>query len=196
MAMKQLGTVLLLAVCVVYVARCPQFALAQHSSVSVDWKAELEKARDGIKKNPKSAFWHNQAGVAYDALGDFERAVKELQMASTLDATDPIHDYALYAIYKRKGMLAQEREVLLKVLEVDSVNPLGRFEFAYVLEKEGHLADSLREYRIARQLAVDVKGPEYIDPRGNPYGTGSIRDEADSAIDRVSKLIASGQRAK
>jgi tetratricopeptide (TPR) repeat protein len=196
MAMKQLGTALLLAVCVVYIPGCFQFALAQHSSVSVDWKAELEKAQNGIKKNPKSAFWHNQAGVAYDALGDFERAVKELQMASALDPTDPIHDYALYAIYKRKGMLAQERDVLLNGLEVDSANPLGRFEFAYVLEKEGHLVDSLREYRAAKQLVAQMEGPEYKDQRGNPYDISSVREEADSAIDRVSKLIASGQRAK
>jgi hypothetical protein len=31
-----------------------------------------------IKKNPKSAFWHNQAGVAYNALGEFKSAAKEI----------------------------------------------------------------------------------------------------------------------
>jgi hypothetical protein len=33
-----------------------------HGSVSVDWNAELTKAKAGIRNNPKSAFWHNQAG--------------------------------------------------------------------------------------------------------------------------------------
>jgi hypothetical protein len=42
-----------------------QLTSVQHGSVPVDWKAELAKAKAGIEKNPKSAFWHNQAGVAY-----------------------------------------------------------------------------------------------------------------------------------
>ena len=33
----------------------------EHGSVPVDLKAELAKAKAGIEKNPKSAFWHNQA---------------------------------------------------------------------------------------------------------------------------------------
>ena len=114
----------------------PSAILAQHGTVTVDWKAELAKAKAGIEKNPKSAFWHNQAGVAYDALGDFENAVKELKLASTLDPSNPIDDYALYALYKRRGMHPEQREVLLNALENDPKNPFGRFEFAFVLEKE------------------------------------------------------------
>jgi hypothetical protein len=82
---------------------------------------------------------------------------------------------------------------LLSALEKDSANPLGRFEFAYVLEKEGALADSLREYRTTKRLVMAVKGSEYIDARGNPYDVNSIREEVDKAIDRVAKLIASKQ---
>jgi len=55
------------------------------------------KAKAGIEKNPKSAFWHNQAGVAYDALGDFDIAVKEIKLATTLDSSDPSNYYTLYA---------------------------------------------------------------------------------------------------
>jgi tetratricopeptide (TPR) repeat protein len=169
--------------------------LAQHETVSVDLKAELAKATAGIAKNPKSAFWHTQAGVVYSALGDFESAVKELKTASSLDPWDPINDYTLYAIYKRKGMHAEQRQLILDALEKDPDNPLGHFEFAYILEEEKGWADSLREYQIAKRLAANVKGPMYRDSRGNAYSVVT-REEVDKAIDRVSKLNDSAQRQK
>jgi hypothetical protein len=82
--MKRFRIALLTFVCLLCAAADLPFLLAQHGSVTVDWKAELAKAKAGIAKNPKSAFWHNQAGVAYDALGEFANAVKELKLASTL----------------------------------------------------------------------------------------------------------------
>lgn len=194
--MRQLAIALLVGACVVCVIDPSLRVLAQDSSVPVNWQAELEKAKAGIEKNPDSAFWHNQAGVAYDALGDFKSAVRELKLASTLDPTNTISDYALYALYKRKGMLAQEREILLKALEKDPANPLGRFEFAGVLEKKGHPQDALREYREARRLVAAVKGSEYIDSRGNPYDIDGVRDEVDKAIARVTKLTASDQHVR
>jgi tetratricopeptide (TPR) repeat protein len=173
-----------------------QFIMAQHGSVAVDWNAELAKAKAGIEKNPKSAFWHNQAGVAYDALGDFQNAVKELKLASTLDPSNPINDYTLYAIYKKRAMLPEQREVLLDALEKDSNNPVGRFEFAYILEEEKHWADSLREYQVAKRLAASVKGPMYTDLRGNAYEVDGVREQADKAIERVAKLNESAQHQK
>ena len=165
--------------------------LAQQGSVNVDWKAELAKAKAGIEKNPKSAFWHNQAGVAYDALGDFESAVKEVKFATTLDSSNPSNYYTLYALYKRKGLRSEQREVLLDALEKDADNPVGHIEFAYILEEEKHWADSLREYQTAKRLAANVKGSKYIEPRGNVYQLDNIRAEVDNAIDRVTKLSKS-----
>jgi tetratricopeptide (TPR) repeat protein len=177
---------------------CGDFQLTsvQHESVPVDWKAELAKAKAGIEENPKSAFWHNQAGVAYDALGDFETAVKEIKLATTLDPSDPMNYYTLYALYKRKAMHVQQRQVLLDALEKDANNPVGRFEFAYILEEEKHWADSLREYQVAKGLAAWVKGPMYRDPRGNVYEVDGVRREVDKAINRVAKLNESAQHQK
>jgi tetratricopeptide (TPR) repeat protein len=162
--------------------------LAQHDTIQVDWKAELAKARAGIADNPKSAFWHNQASVAYDALGYFEIAVKELKLASTLDPDDPIHHYGLFALYQRKGMLRQQRQALLSALEIDGRNPIGLFELGVLLEKEGYPEESLKEYREAKLFAVDVKGDEYIDRRGNPFEIGFVRKNVDAHIERVAKL--------
>jgi hypothetical protein len=57
----------------------------------------------------------------------------------------------------------------------DPNNPVGRFEFAYILEEEKHWADSLREYQVAKRLAASVKGPMYTDLRGNPYDVDGVR---------------------
>ena len=194
--MKRIRFALLTLACALCGAAHSRFTLAQHGTVSVDWKAELAKAKAGIEKNPKSAFWHNQAGVAYNALGNYKNAVKELKLASTLDPSDPIHGYGLYAIYKRRAMLPEQGEVLLDVLEKDPNNPVGRFEFAYILEEEKHWADSLREYQVAERLAASVKGSMYIDPRGNAYGVDGLREEVKKAIDRVAKLNESAQHQK
>jgi len=187
---------LLILVCVICGAANSRFILAQHKTVTVDWKAELAKAKAGIEKNPKSAFWHDQAGVAYDALGDFENAEKELKLASSLEPSNPINDYVLFALYKRKGMHSEERAVLLDVLEKDPKNPLGHFEFAFVLEKEKYWAGSLREYQSAKVLVASVKGPVYTDPLGNPYDVDGVREAVDKAIDRVAKLSESAQHQK
>ena len=191
--MKRFRVALLTFVCVLCGAAV---VLAQHGTATVDWKAELAKAKAGIEKNPKSAFWHNQAGVAYDALGDFESAVKEIKLATTLDPSNPNNYYTLYALYKRKAMHSEQRQVLLDALEKDANNPVGRFEFAYILEEEKHWADSLREYQVAKRLAASVKRPVYTDPRGNPFDIDGVREEVDKAIDRVAKLNESAQHQK
>lgn len=165
------------------------FAVGQHPIIHVNWKDELQKARAGIKKDPKSAFWHNQAGVAYDALGDPKNAEKELTLASRLDSTKPIYYYVLYGFYQRRGTIAQMREVLLNALENDSANPVGRIELGAVLEKEGDLAESLSEYRLAKLLVAKVKGREYTDPTGTPYDIEYVRRDVDGCIERVAKLI-------
>lgn len=186
--MKRCGIRVLTLVYVLLGAGFSSVSLAQHGSVTVDLKAELAKAKANIAKNPKSAFWHNQAGMAYDALGDFPDAVKELKLASSLDPSDPIDDYTLYGLYKRKGMRAEQRQILLDALEKDPNNPLGHFEFAYILETEKYWADSLREYEKAKVLIGNVKESVYVDPRGNAYDIDGIRGDVDKAIARVAKL--------
>jgi tetratricopeptide (TPR) repeat protein len=161
--MRQFRIALLTCVSLLCEAEGSPSLAAQHGNVTVDWKAELAKAKAGVEKNPKSAFWHNQAGVAFNALGDFDNAVKELKLASSLEPSNPINDYALYALYKQRGMQLERRDLLLDALEKDPKNPFGRFEFAFVLEQEKHWADSIREYQAAKLLVASVTGAVYID---------------------------------
>src|SRR5712664_3767410 len=101
--MKRVSRFRLASVFFVCWTACWSPTKGQEATVAIDWNAELAKAKAAIETNPKSAFWHNQAGVAYDALGDFANAVKELKLASTLDPSNPGDDYVLYALYKRKA---------------------------------------------------------------------------------------------
>jgi tetratricopeptide (TPR) repeat protein len=158
------------------------------ATVVTDWNAELAKAKAAIQKNPKSGFWHNQAGVAYNALGDFKSAVKEIKLAIALGASDPINYYTLYSVYQRQGMHSEQRQALLDALEKDDRNALGHFQFGQVLEEEKYWGDSLREYQTAKHLAAAVTGPIYTDPRGNAYTITAVRAQVDSAIERVAKL--------
>lgn len=125
--MKQLRIALLTFVCVLCGVSESRVVLAQHRSVIVDWKAELAKAKAGIQKNPKSAFWHNQAGVAYNALDDVENAVKELKLASTLDPSNPNGDYALYAVYKRRGIYPEKQRDVARRPRKRSPKSIGSF---------------------------------------------------------------------
>jgi hypothetical protein len=100
--MKRASVLRLLSAYALFWIACCSAVTAQQTSVTMDWNAELAKAKAGIEKDPKSAFWHNQAGVAYNALGEFENAVKEIKLACTLDESNPNSYYTLYALYKRK----------------------------------------------------------------------------------------------
>src|SRR5258706_2061641 len=132
--MKRMSRLRLASVFLLCWTACCSPTKAQEATVAIDWNAELAKAKAAIEKNPKSAFWHNQAGVAYDALGDFENAVKEIKLACKLDESNPNNYYTLYALYKRKAMRSEQRKVLLDALAKDSNNPVGRFELASILE--------------------------------------------------------------
>jgi len=166
-------------------------SVGQHGSTPVDWNAELLHAQQEIEKNPSSAFWHDQAGVAYDALGNFNNAVQELKRAESLDLDNPIHDYVLYAIYKRRGLREDQRKVLVDALRKDPVNPIGRFEIAQLFQMEGHWLEAFQQYCRTRSIVAGIKGSEYIDPKGNPYDISPVREQINKAVEEASKKSGS-----
>ena len=80
-------------------------------------------------------------------------------------------------------MHSEQRQILLDALDPDPNNPLGRFEFASILEDEKHWADSLREYQVAKQLVAGVNESMHIDARGNAYSIDRVRNQVDEAIE-------------
>lgn len=169
----------------------PLLVLAQNGANHAYWEKQLKQARVHIEQEPKSAFWHNQAGIAYDALGESSRAEAELKLAVNLDPANPVGYYSLYGFYQRRGTLSQQRTALLRAVESDSANPLGHFELARVLEKEGYLAESMSQYQAAKQLISKIQGNQYVDPRGNPYDIGVVRNEVNRSIDKLASRLKS-----
>lgn len=165
-------------------------AKGQNKAMVAFWQEELSRARAHIQQEPRSAYWHNQAGLAYGSLGETSKAQTELTLAAKLDPENPIGYWTLFAFYQRNGRLSQQRKALLRTLEIDSRNPLGHFELAIVLEKEGHLKDSLREYQAANRLVSTVAGGEYTDQRGNPFEVNVVRKQVRDCIARVKKEMS------
>jgi tetratricopeptide (TPR) repeat protein len=167
---------------------------AQGATEAADWKAELAKAQEEIRKNSSSAFWHGQAGVLYCALGNVAKARSELEVASQLDPGNPLYAYELDGIYE-PGALAEQRDALASAIGKDPANPFGHFQLGAVLAQEGRWAAALREFLNAKQLISEsgAKG-EYMDPRGNIFPIGDIRDTVDVAIERVANLMKEDQR--
>jgi len=120
-------------------------------------------------------------------LGEFENAVREIKLACTLDESDPRQLLHALCALQKKGNAVEQRQYY-STRSKETQQPLGRFEFAYILEEEKHYADSFREYQVAKRLAASVNGLNYIDARGGVYGADIVRAQVDNAIERVAKL--------
>jgi hypothetical protein len=69
---------------------------------------------------------------------------------------------------------------MVLVRRKDPNNPMGRFELP-TSSKGKHWADS-SGISEAKHLAASVKGPMYIDPRGNAYEIDGVREEVGKAM--------------
>jgi tetratricopeptide (TPR) repeat protein len=160
------------------------------------WRQKLTEFQNEIKTTPDSAFWHSQAAVAYDNLGDLQGFETEIHLATKLDDANPIYHSMAYAVYKRRAMKPQRNEALKNALKTDPENPFGHFEMGYVYEEKGDWKSALDEYRTVQKL---LQGPsskqelsakkEYVDPRGNPFSLGAISQDISDAIERTAAHV-------
>jgi tetratricopeptide (TPR) repeat protein len=150
--------------------------------------ANLKEAKAQLKKNPKSAFWHNQAAVAYEDLGDFPDAEREYLRSIQLDPQDPISYLIVSNFYRGRNNDGEATRMLRRALEIDAKNPLMHFELGEELEAQRKFDESLPEFQKAKSLALEVKGRLYLDSRRNPYEIDQVEEKANSAIERISRL--------
>jgi tetratricopeptide (TPR) repeat protein len=59
----------------------------------------LEEARKALEENPNSAYWRNQLGIIYYALGKQSEAYNELSRAIELEPDNPYHVFSLALCY-------------------------------------------------------------------------------------------------
>lgn len=165
-----------------------------HKVVQVDWPALLADIQKRLTKDPNSAFLHNQAAVAYDALGDFGNFDREINIAMKLEPDKSIHCYMAYAVYKRRHFRDKQISVLEKALQIDPGNPMGHYEKAGIFEDDKKWADALAEYQTTKRLLEWVKADQknfhnnnwtYLDRRGNPYDVSSEITHIEEDMHRV-----------
>jgi len=146
--------------------------------VQVDWPAQLADIQARLIRDPNSAFLHNQAAVAYDALGDFDNFDREINLAMKLEPDNSIDCYVAYAVYKRRHLRDKQILVLGKALQIDPGNPMGHYEKAAIFEDDRKWVDALAEYQTTKRLLDWVRSDQkhfhnnswtYLDRRGNPY---------------------------
>lgn len=171
---------------------------SQRKTVQVDWRAQLTDIQKQLAKNPSSAFLHNQAAVAYDALDDFEGFDREIHIAMKLDPGNPSDVYAAYAVYKRRQLRDKRTLALEQALQADPNNPTGHYEKASMFEDDKKWVEALAEYQITKMLGDQVKAnPDnfknnhwtYVDLRGNPFDISWETAHIDDDIARVRGAI-------
>jgi tetratricopeptide (TPR) repeat protein len=161
--------------------------------VKIDWHAKLATLQKELARNPNSASLHSQAGVAYDALGDFPSFEKETRLAMDLDKENSVYCYSAYAVYKRRHLKEEEVSALERALQIDPGNPFGHYEMATLLEDDKKWTDALTEYETTKKLVDAVKQNSslnysrwsYVDPRGGFYDVTFEKAHIDDDIARV-----------
>jgi tetratricopeptide (TPR) repeat protein len=205
--LMKLKTSMALCLCGLGVASCNQITQERHAestgahehkTVQVNWREELNKTQSQLQRDPNSAFLHNQAAIAYDALGDFESFDREIHTAMTLDPRDPIHCYAAFAVYKRRHLADRSVSILDRALEIDPNNPFGHYEKAVIFENAKRWKNALTEYiatqELVRALKSDLSNLQrgewtYLDARRNPYDVTELASRVDEDIIRVKSNI-------
>jgi tetratricopeptide (TPR) repeat protein len=146
----------------------------------------LRHAEEELARNPRSAFWHNQAGVCQAALGNFGEARNHFTDAISLEPEDPINYYHLAAIERTQGNLNRAKDLLEKALALDPRNPSGHCHLGNVLLTEGDWQYARSEFD-ACLAAIPSQGNDYYDPRGNAYGLVGLREDAKSKLSSIQK---------
>jgi tetratricopeptide (TPR) repeat protein len=167
--------------------------------VQVDWHAKLEKLQKQLAHDPRSAFLHGQAAVAYDALGDVSNFEKQIDLAMDLDRKSPTYCYWAYAVYKRRNLTEQATAVLNRALEIDPNNPLGHYERGATFERKGAWRSALAEYQLTKRLLEVAKrntngfyyrGPSTIGSDAGYYDVTYIKENIDEDVARMRAAVA------
>ncbi len=166
---------------------------ASQSRMQHEARSLLERAKKALKTEPRSAFWHNQAAMAYMMLGELSSARIELQRAIEFDPENPIHYYGQATLSKELGDSLGELEALRKALALDPKNPTGRFALADALERSGDLQGALKEYTLSIEYLgyTTHTGTEavYYDSRKNAYTVGDLRKHAERRIRKLKNRL-------
>jgi tetratricopeptide (TPR) repeat protein len=158
--------------------------------VTLVHRERLEKARNAISKNPRSAYWHNQAALSLAAMRDLPSAIKEIEEAIRLDPCNPFHHYSSASLREQSGDQAGREKALREAIRLDSLNPVTHFSLAVALESKGEYQQAFEEYKLTVQnLAHADKDEDYWDPRDNAYSVRGLRSMAQDKVKQLESKL-------
>ncbi len=149
----------------------------------------LEVYTKAAARKPPTADDLKIVALDYVLLNDYADAIKWLEKAVQLDATNKDAWYYLGRAYYTRGLLEPARKAFETVLTLDSRDAKAENNLGLILESQAKLDDALAAYRQA--IAWQAKNPHESE---QPYvNLGSLliqEDRAEEAIPSLEKAVA------
>ncbi len=155
------------------------------STVQIYWHADEVEARDALAQLfPDLPGAHNDRGVMYSRIGDWEKASSAYRRAIELDPESHEALKNMGVVYARHGQLEEAHEYYQRALEA---KPL----FVEALNAQGLILMQRGEFEQAQDRFLQAVGEFDYAPAYNNLGTAYLRQEVFSeAIDAYGKAVA------
>lgn len=147
----------------------------------MNFTSSLNNAHEAIKTDPAFMRGYDSQGLSYEAIGDFENAVKSFRAAAEINRKDktpsPWPSMNLGRVLIKLNQLDEAEVSLKESLSYDPRFPQAHFQLGLLLEKANRNEDALRELQQAAHF-----DPTYPEPH--------------FALGRVFKRLGEDQKAE
>jgi tetratricopeptide (TPR) repeat protein len=150
----------------------------------------ISRLRRVIELDPNMMRAYNNLGLCYDALGQFDEAIRSFNRAIELNRRQE-HPSAWPPLNLGVSLITLNRldEAVARLHEALSYNPefpQADYELGLVLEKEGKFEEAIAPLQRAAQLDPSYAEPHYT--LGKIYQRQGKREEAQEQIEKFKKL--------
>ena len=177
---------------------------SQSSDTNKDIQSSINDLEGKLKKEPNSAFLHNQIAMLWNAAGNFAKFEEEIHKAIALEPRDPINYSAAAEVYGSRQRYNDQKQMLLEALRHDPCNPLLRYELGARYEREGRSEAATRQFKRAQaamraarfkdhgsddcfRAPSRIEGNTYYDRFNNAFSIDHLDDLLREANKRSSK---------
>jgi len=151
-------------------ATAPRMALYPYWTARLDYDdgqyaAAVRGFLHAIELDPGYMKAHDNLGLCYEALGQYEDAIRSYEAAIRLNreqrSQSPWPPLNLGLLYLRRDQLDEAEALFREALTADPRFAQGRYQLGVVLEKKGRPADAVQELEQAAALDPTYPEPEY-----------------------------------
>jgi Tfp pilus assembly protein PilF len=129
---------------------------------NMEWTSKITLWEDVVKKSPDKARAHNNLGAAYYRQGRMEDALREFQLALSINPNYADAHSDLGAIYYRQGRMEDALREFQLALSINPNYAEAHNNLGAVYYSQGRMEDALREFQTS--LLLD---PDYADVHHN-----------------------------